>query len=652
MHTVTIEILRTGTPSNYNLSGDTRYIALCGTHPPVNFSIDCDQYTFNNNIRHLRYDSKETERKLSLRFFEDLITGILEKIKPLQEESNKNGKDDWLHLRLVMTPKELAQLPFELALTPAGFPGEHSQPFLLNEMRRTTLTREIRQVNNNHYEWPAQPRILFAWADPDEDVPHDDHLNALREIIKPLARPIRDNAEPVHDLAPLITPLPQASLRSINNAIKKAIADGNPYTHIHVLAHGIKVTDINGEEFKLALHKNSNNDEPDYANGKELALAIREMSDTSVSLPAVVSLMTCDSSNAGSMILPTGSLAHELHESGIPCVFASQFPLSKPGSVKLVATLYAQLLLQGSDPREALYNTRQALNNNKLHDWASLVAHVRFPEDIDQQLEDRRLRSLLSSMKTTNAWTDHVLKYRKKISPGKLKAVFSDIRARLEYSIHGLLKKCTDDGGSKLSTAALKCEHLGLLGSAYKRQAEHFFCLQNLEPDTAAEMTSLSIAALEKARDFYYRGFQAEPSSHWNAMQYLSLKAVLSGSLSDDSTIWTIIRYMAEKDELMPKYPEDKDWAWGTLAELYLLQPLTVPADQLAATIAVAKEKAKGYISKMAASSPNAVKDSTARQLERYIHWWPVMLPGTYRKELKEMAVEIRKGLPSLEELM
>ena len=79
-------------------------------------------------------------------------------------------------LRLLMADKELVQLPFELAMTPKGFQGQHSKPFLLNPQCLATMTREVKQVAPPDYIWPYKPRILFAWADPNDEVPYEDIL--------------------------------------------------------------------------------------------------------------------------------------------------------------------------------------------------------------------------------------------------------------------------------------------------------------------------------------------------------------------------------------------------------------------------------------------------------------------------------------------
>jgi hypothetical protein len=657
MHTVTIEILRPGKSHSQELSEQTVYIALCGSHPAADLTIGCNQAKFSKYKQMLRYDlPDEQARHEGISFFEQLISMILDDIEFLRTEGQT---DDFLHLRLVMTPKELAQLPFELALTPKGFPGQHSKPFLLNPQRLTTLTRETRQVAPTRYLWPYKPRVLFAWAEPKGEVPHDAHYVALRDLLKHFARPMKDNAEPVPDILPILTPLKNASLRSINAAVKAAIDEGNPYTHIHILAHGSKSDRAAGEVFKLLLHHNDDVNQSHLTDGSEMASAILEIDGNRTNFPAVVSLTACDSSNEGSVSLPAGSLAHQLHESGIPCVFASQFPISVAGSVYLVSTLYKNLLIEGDDPRKALYNTRKSLyDNSNVHDWASLVAYVRFPEDIDEQLKDNRLKILLESLKTSNAWADHILKHRKDIDPGKVKDEFDSITSRLDKSIKDLTDLFKE--GTKKDEKRF-AEHFGLLGSAFKRKAEHIFRMAALEPGRAESLYEESKEALKTSREWYFNGYDKQ-KNHWTAIQYLSLTAVIKGSLEEpaDQAIWTITRIFAEDDVKEDKEPMDQIWGCGTLAELYLLFPLTLSSDRpdRENEIATAKQKAKQYLDKINkakftfADRPDLKQgdiafalESTKKQFERYVIWWPVMMPSKSTNLLREIATDLMDSL-------
>ena len=551
------------------------------------------------------------------------------------------------------TPFELAQIPFEFTLTP-NIAGEQQIPLLANPGRKITLTREIRQESEARYTWPYQPRILFAWAQPDPEmtVPYQDHLSVLKNIVSPLAKPQRDVPNPIPDIADLLTELPNASLGSIKIKIEEGIATNKPYTHLHILAHGGQKLVYNVTEFRLVLCKEGTTDIAQKVSGESLANAI--VSPDKKIFPTVVSLCVCDSGNVGNTIFPTGSLVYQLHNAGVPCVFASQFPLTQPGSVQLLKTLYYQLV-NACDPRMALYETRIELKKASNHDWASLVAYARFPEDINEQLQAANLKMLFNSMKITNAWVDHVFKFLEKIEPGNKEPALLNLENRLTQSIEELSKFLNPENKkeSLLANQLLRAEHLGLLGSGYKRKAEYFFRLSEFYSTKKADLVNRSIDAINQAKQFYNCGVEANPASHWTSMQYLSLKAISEGFLEDENEIWYVTKRMAERDEKKAANEEDKVWAWGTLAELFLLKPLTnvdwSTAEGISSSIAISKD----YIKKMADADNkyNSAKESTIRQLERYIKWWPKLYQDTYPKWMIDSATEIRNLLPALDSL-
>jgi hypothetical protein len=180
----------------------------------------------------------------------------------------------------------------------------------------------------------------------------------------------------------------------------------------------------------------------------------------------------------------------------IPYVLASQFPLTAAGSV------YPRLFC-GDDPRCTLYDLRRSLADKHpdAHDWASLVAYARFPENLDDQLEDVRLAVVLAAMKTANAWVDHVLKHDVKIE-----GTFADVEERLDKAIHDL-EKLLERGLPDADNPKRTAEHLSLLGSAYKRKAEYLYRLAGMQPGGAADDSrKRSRQALEAARKWYRRG--------------------------------------------------------------------------------------------------------------------------------------------------
>jgi hypothetical protein len=640
IHSVAIELLRTGTSHNETLSPNKTYLALCGTHPQHEFKVDLEQHRFNEYLEQLRYrDNNQTSMKWAMEALQKTVTKILDEIPALHTEANKDT--GWLHLRLVITPKELAMLPFELALTPRGLPGEGERPLLRNKQRLTTLTREIRQVATQRYHWPDNPRVLFAWASPKNDVPHVAHSLELTKALRPWARPVKNSAEPIPDLSPVLTELPMVSLHSLREEYERSVNEKKPYTHVHILAHGTESSQ--SQLFGLALHKSDSTAEVDIIEGRKLAEALVVEHGGKTWCPTVVTVAACDSGNLGSPILPGASLAHDLHKYGIPFVLASQFPLTKPGSVKLASHFYPRIL-SGKDPRIVSFYTRQNMDDSGYHDWASLVAYARLPEDLDEQLEGVRLKAVLDSMKTANAWTDHALKHST-----SSEQTLNEITKRLNEAINDL-EELLGQAKSETGNPALRAEHLGLLGSAYKRKAEHLYRLSDLMPAQSDELLKESRNALQAARDWYRQGHDLRLVSHWNGCQYLSITAALKSTLAseEDRERWIVTRYAASQDlkGKEDKCKEDRVWALGTLAELYILQPLTVGDDQFETCRAESIKKALQYLNELFDIGNDFAKESTAKQLQRYITWWPKAFPTERLERLKEIAAELQNSLP------
>jgi hypothetical protein len=159
-----------------------------------------------------------------------------------------------------------------------------------------------------------------------------------------------------------------------------------------------------------------------------------------------------------------------------------------------------------------------------------------------------------------------------------------------------------------------------------------------------------STSALIKAKEYYKLGFEAGLESHWNAVQFLSLTAVLTSSLKDQQEIWYVAKYTAE---LALKKDPDDFWALGSLAELYLLQPLLKEAFAEKDNSNSAG-KAVAYVEEMKKfdASFNTYRESMVRQLDRYIFWWPKVYQDTFPSSLKETAQNMIAQLPSLQELL
>lgn len=641
---VALELLRTGTPHNQTLSPGVTYLAVCGTHPPAEFRVNLEQFKFTRYLHLLRYQAGiGSSMQLAKEALQDILTGVFEGIPALQMEAS--ASEGWLHLRLVMTPRELAMLPFELALTPTGFQGARDKPFLLNQQRLTTITREVRQVAPRTYTWPAKPRILFAWAAPKKAVPSDEHIAVLRDAIAPWVRPKQGPLEPEADESPLLTILPEARPDQLRATVVKAVQEGNPYTHVHILAHGMLLDDPDtGQRFGLAMHlprpmlaKDGTTTQTDPVDAARLTDALVVVHNDRTYRPAVITLMACDGGNEGTNMAPGGSLAYALHMSGVPYVLASQFPLSVDGSVQLIRNLYPRLL-HGEDPRIALYYARNAVSQGEFLDWASLVAYARFPDDLDEQLDKAQLQLVLEMMKTATAWTDYLLAH-----PPASPDTYTMVQARLDAAI-GRLEDLLRQRVGPVRNPARLAEHLGLLGSAYKRQAEFFFQLSTRQVAEADGWSTQSKIALARARDCYQRGHTLLLTNHWTGVQYLSLVAIEQQTLEKEHDRWCVVLFAVEQD-LQDSTDEGRAWALGTLVELYLLQPFTKPATDWIPTKQTALDKASRYVDELAQSGFPFAIESTSRQLSRYVLWWVNAYPSVLTTQLSEMAAQLQKRL-------
>src|SRR5262249_19652031 len=163
MRTITLELLRHGPAHNQLLSPLTPYLALCENHAAVTLHVPFEHNQFLHRLRALGYKLTEESRLFQLQDTARVMGEILATIPGMTAESNKedDGDEHLTHLRLIISASELALLPFELALSPNGFPGAGLH-LLLQPQMPLCLTREIRRVPGEQLQWPQNPRILFA----------------------------------------------------------------------------------------------------------------------------------------------------------------------------------------------------------------------------------------------------------------------------------------------------------------------------------------------------------------------------------------------------------------------------------------------------------------------------------------------------------
>jgi hypothetical protein len=396
----TLELLRGGPPHNQLVSPITEYLALCGDAAPHTMRLPFEHGDLTDRLTLLRYrfgpgPESEALRRSELERLARMLGGVFGSIPAFGAEISSvnlsRDDDDVLHFRLVLAGNELSIVPWEIAQVPIGLPGA-GLPLLLQPRVPISMTREVRGASRRRFQWDRAPRILFAAADEGDFPPRtiDAHLIGLRRALEPWT--YRD---PSRDYRPR-TPYPIEIIQSASVEAIRARCMEDDFTHVHLLAHGAPLDDRDGARFGLRLHHPQHPGRRVVVAGEQLAQAVLpSRSRQGVSDPVLVSLATCDSANQGEVVNPGGSVAHQLHQMGVPWVVASQFPLTVVGSVMLAEDLYGELL-RGTDPRIALHRVRQHLATRfgDRHDWATLVAYASFPTDFDLQVEQFRRRAV------------------------------------------------------------------------------------------------------------------------------------------------------------------------------------------------------------------------------------------------------------------
>jgi hypothetical protein len=571
-HKVKLEIVRPGPPHNQLLSPLTSYMALCGEGSPITFHIDLEHHKLLSRLERLRYvtadgggDAAVPNRVREAAVVEvgEEIAGVLAEIRSLLAEVSRArsaperaAPDDPLrlvHLRLVLGGSELALLPFELALAPPAMPGEGLE-FCLQLDVPVVPTRETRRSRPVPVAWDsgAAPRILVVAAAPEgRAIPLAAHLHALAQAIEPWVEwPPPAPGEAPAETARRRLELYKQRLRVLPDASIDALYElcaRESFTHVHVLAHGDRL-DVAGERrFGIALARAGDASRKDVVSGRRLAQALQAESRDGARRagPVVVTLMTCDSGQTGSVLVPGGSVAHDLHAAGIPWVFASQFPLTQLGSVRLTEAFYPRLL-RGDDPRQALYEVRRLLylNAQRDHDWASLVAYATLPDDFEDQvaefLGEQARRAVDVGLARADAGDD----------PEKALDVVQEHLRRWEARL-------PQGAGNKDRGRRARC--YGIHGSTFKRLA-----LRQTEPDRRATLVR-ALGWYRKAMDQWATD---DEKHHWVATQALCLGAVL-GEPADPGTHAFALK-LASRDLASPDNAQ-RAWAHGSLAELELL---------------------------------------------------------------------------------
>jgi hypothetical protein len=625
MKSLLVEHLRFDPLGTGILQSGKYYLLVCGALECRQIATTLDFKRFIQLQRQLRYPTGPADPTRALAELAQHLAPLLEGVAEAIEQLRKTSGDAEVQLDLVLNAAELSGLPFEVA---AGL-GEF--PLAIDPGRMTSLTRRVRGAFADHVQrWPAKPRILFAHASPPgvPAVPVEEHKQALRDALAPWIEPLEDFSEAAPDDRKVLTVLPAASLESIRAAIEAAAGSGHgPYTHIHILAHGVSIDEPPLQHFGLAFHA-PQADEVRRVTASDLVAALSPATKHAIA----VTLAACDSGSEVNCLIDDRSVAHELHTAGFPIVVASQFPLTVPGSVVMAREFYGALL-DGIDVRSAVRRARQALYRNHPdagHDWASLVAYVRLPEGYADQLEEARLEAQLAALRTAQRWTDHVVKNKIRKD-----ATFERVEGALLNRIAALTRSAEE--GYLASRPAILCENLGLLGSAEKRLAELLFFRAGAAGKASPHWDPMR-RALQRSRAWYAKAYAMNLSHHWTGTQKLCLEAILDGKIADPREHAAAL-LAATIDSKKP----DEPWAFGSIAELLLLAPAAglPPRHQDALdAIATFKERVQHH------ENHRFALESTCRQLSRYVNWWinyNDFVPGA--ADLSQLAAELLEQL-------
>ncbi|EHR72283.1 hypothetical protein BurJ1DRAFT_3475 [Burkholderiales bacterium JOSHI_001] len=651
IRTVTVELLRAGPSHNQLLSPLTQYLGICDDAEAGIVMLPYEQHTFERRMRAMRYDGemdkeKRAAQKDKLPDLRDLgvemakLLGAVPRL-PGSLAADPRGQDTLVHLSLVLSASELAGLPFELAKVPIG-PNAWTESWLALQARvPVVITRRTRNVSTPRLNWLECPRILFVAANPDEDaepaIPFQAHRQALIDAVRPFLMPEeldggRHSLEPAPKKGPADTagPVPENQIERfgdlltiLSNASFDAVVRecaATPYTHVHLLAHGS--TD---DAFGDTTHGLVLNERDGVISGDRLASALACMVDGRLHRPQLVTLATCDSGSMDDPVNPGAGIAHVLHQAGVPLVVASQVPLGFAGSVLLAREFYSGLLW-GEHPWKLLHRVRSSLHGRldpRRHDWASLVVYESLPSEMNRQLEAARFRQCKQAL--------NVAFERSRYGPfpeadGEPCGDAWDPDKPIEDVIAKLPMKGQYFG---MEALALRADGRMLI-------ARNLFddSLKAEDAPSRRELALLSRWRLEQALVDYAEavdGFLVSPGQGMNApyrtlVAQLSIKLVLGEAGGFDPDMWHTAKYWVDRTIDAATDPDDKVWAWGCLAELWLLHlldqetPLAVRMQHAAQARLALREMLR--VSDRTDADGGTATSWVADRLDSYASWW------------------------------
>ena len=664
MRTITLELLRHGPAHNQLLSPLTPYLALCEDHAAVTLQVKLEHRSLLHQLRALSYQLGEETRQHQVQVCARFLAELLAQVPGLAAEVNRSGANGHspqpIHLRLVLSASELALLPFELALAPPAWPGA-GQPLLLQPRQPMCITRESRRVAGPALTWPKDTRMLVVLASPSglPAVPDLAHLVALRGCLAPWIGNAADRDQ--H-----LTVLTDASLLDVQRACARS-----DFTHVHILAHGGERHEGPDTRYGLMLHDPADPTGPaDVVSGERLASALRPVRQAgrgdatpgAAHCPAVVTLASCNSGAVGGVTGLGASIAHALHEAGIPLVIASQFPLSFGGSVRMVQTLYDGLLW-GDDPRAVLVDLRRQLHAEfpDTADWASLTAYASLPPDFEAALADSQVQRAMTAVNAATRAFEAAVLPDKACPPAATQAAI-DAAMGLLQGAKARLRLPPDNSAPTPAARARRLRVLKLQASTAKHEAG----FSQVQAERSAEAGDLAAhdrhrsdmwQQLAAARRLYFACWHEERSPYFTT-QYLSLDVVLrwAGRPAaeqdqpgrDPAQLWDLAEVQALHDA-GHALAQERVWAHGTLAELYLLA-VAIPgvAGRERDWPALAVSAARQLVAGVGGGAFELL--STRRQFQRYGQWYARLCvqPPAWQGPLLAIAQAVLAELPAV----
>lgn len=624
---VTVELLRSGPSHNQLLSPLTLYLGICDEAEAGIVTLPFEHAAFLRRIGVMRYEEHKAVDKLpELRALGVEMAKVLGAIPrlPGSLSAESSGRDTLVHLSLVLSASELALLPFELAKMPIG-PTSWTESWMALQSRvPVVITRRTRNVVPREGPWLRQPRVLFISAETDPDAPNSvpfaEHRLALVNAVRPFMLPADRQPQISHggqreQFGTLLTILRKPRFEDVVDECAN-----HRYTCVHVLAHGREDRSMGDNSFGLELHARDG-----VISGERLASALTALHEGRIHRPDVVTLATCDSGNNEAAVLtPGASIAHVLHQSGIPLVLASQFPLSKLGSVH-VARMFYSGLLWGDNPWVLLHRVRINLHGTMGpgdHDWASLVVYEALNLDtykLDQNCYHQCYRAMVAAWMDDDGAEDELADVDDADCQaaglvGSCKASRVIPRLPIDSKFFGM-RALALRADAHLQTAI---DHLGTVNRTLRRQSEQ----AEFEDRVARSCRDLEYAIDD--HEAATMGFLVQDGQGMNApyrslVGLIRLRTVLSRRV--EPGIWETAYFWLRAVLSDSTVAEEKVSAWACLTELWLLRTLH-PDEGLRRQAADEALKAADEMTRLDRAGASMARRWLMVLLDTYVRFW------------------------------